>query len=358
MDSATERFRFMDLPYDLREMIWLYCLPSRIYSVDGLHRHNIWEQMDDYYDDDDVDVYLEVEFGERRPPKCWLWESDKINDGPPLIARVCRESRKIAHRALSIPHQKKARLPESVHWELDRVAQGEIWLDHRRSTPHLYHDDGRDCEEPFSHRPTNSLIYLADMATIFASRTASFMLWELPKSYNLPEEPEKLNHPNESDPPILDPPDPASIHGYKTADGGPAKWFVRECQALARVDRWQVVMGIVVVHCSRTDRKADGYFGLLNDAPIQIVEVTERARIAELTSLARSCNENCDTGTRQDFECTEISPELMLRRLRYVLWHGGFPTRLHERLHPAIMFRLCRNQCHLSNTTTNEDGKS
>lgn len=68
--------RFPDLPAELRQSIWFYCLAHRV------------AQQDD-------PLFLGFVREEQR---CWSRRASRQNASPPLIASVCRESRQVASR--------------------------------------------------------------------------------------------------------------------------------------------------------------------------------------------------------------------------------------------------------------------
>lgn len=80
MAPAEQSFtKFPNLPTELRRAIWRCCLPLRVYELDG--------------------AFARVIFGVVDPQKslpCSLHIPSALNVRPPVITRVCRESRELA----------------------------------------------------------------------------------------------------------------------------------------------------------------------------------------------------------------------------------------------------------------------
>jgi len=65
----------------------------------------------------------------------------------------------------------------------------------------------------------------------------------------------------------------------------------KDLAALRQMASWLVVVQTVVVHCDRGKVATRGLFGLLCDAPVQIVDVAEVCRVEALFQLARDCED-------------------------------------------------------------------
>ena len=74
---------FPQLPPELREEVWRYCLPYRVFELDHPAHFNVFE----YPPEDENAV------------PCMLGITTVMNGRPPLICRVCRESRAVASKA-------------------------------------------------------------------------------------------------------------------------------------------------------------------------------------------------------------------------------------------------------------------
>jgi hypothetical protein len=76
LPKETSKFpRFPDLPAELRVMIWSYCLPHRVVELDVSPRTIL------------------------APVSCGFLWTTTLNGLPPLISRVCRESRAVASQS-------------------------------------------------------------------------------------------------------------------------------------------------------------------------------------------------------------------------------------------------------------------
>lgn len=120
---ADLRFsKFLELPYELRRQIWLYCLPNRVEEFDtacGMV----------YYNDDRI-LY--------RSPPCTLVSTTYLNLRPPVITQVCREARDIAFKEGTYEDYKYVE-PEEVSWASpgDLMLTGKVWRSN--SPPKLVH---------------------------------------------------------------------------------------------------------------------------------------------------------------------------------------------------------------------------
>jgi hypothetical protein len=63
---------------------------------------------------------------------------------------------------------------------------------------------------------------------------------------------------------------------------------------LNRKPKWLIVMRIVVTHAPQRTIATSGLYGLLGDAPVQIIDVADRDRIDGLYALSEQCE---DTNT-------------------------------------------------------------
>ncbi|KAG9523766.1 chromate transporter, partial [Aureobasidium melanogenum] len=102
---------------------------------------------------------------------------------------------------------------------------------------------------------------------------------------------------------------------------------------------WLVVMHVVVVHSDLSSAAATGLFGLLGDASVQIIPVSEEAKIDSFYCLAERCERGQDVTASQDF--TRKSADEMRQELRDEVWSRFNSEDLVAIMHPAIMFRLC-----------------
>ena len=117
-----------------------------------------------------------------------------------------------------------------------------------------------------------------------------------------------------------------------------------------QVEEWWVVMRVVVVHCDGSFAVGSGLFGLLGDAPVQVVEVEEEVRMKKMYDLAVDCEGRRSVLVTQDL--TQKSKEEMREELKSVLVKrfGGSSEDLMTVVRPAVMFRLCTHMCNSKET--------
>jgi hypothetical protein len=119
MDNQNFHF-FSRLPTELRLAIWCECLPHRVIEIDQ--------------------PFDEIIYDLETPIPCEL-RTTSANRHPPLISRVCRESRLVASEA---GHNIEEKAPEDSDW----FCSGEfekLWIDPSRDSIHL---NWTPCYEP------------------------------------------------------------------------------------------------------------------------------------------------------------------------------------------------------------------
>lgn len=318
---------FPRLPLELREEIWRLCLPLRVHRV---------HQMDD----PDARIFWEMLDYEEDNYPCSLYASSRSNAGPPLLTRVCRESRRVAFATGKWVSDLRWRrnawsfeIPREADWNTGKVIDHGCWEDNSRNTvlmnwiPHYDIDFGPRMK---SH-PLTSLAQEAKRL----NGTASFMLECLLGEWGIGEgEP--------YDEPIPYPLDGRSISQEQQED----------LAALKLLPGWLVVVRLVVIHLDIGRAADSGLFGLSSDEIIQVVDAT--LPLAEqLYALAEHCERGAPAVTcAQDF--TRMSADdmnAMVKRVAYKVFHEH---EVGKRLRPAIMFRLCTEMCNHINTPGEE----
>lgn len=228
------------------------------------------------------------------PFPCGLTMTSHINGNPPFIARVCRESRAVALRSRSIISE--GELPEETQWA--SVTQIALPIDPSRDLVHLNWEPG----SPEFHCRGSSLFYLAWYAARVA-RGGSLMR----RNFQYIEQYEK--------------------------------------DALTKLPSWMVVMRTIIIHASHEHAAKTGLFGLLGDAPVQLVDVSDEARVKSFFDLADESQRKGHVIHPQDLH--RESAEVVRQKLKHLV-DTSYLGDKRPAMHPAIMFRLCTDMCNHS----------
>ncbi|KAI0191621.1 hypothetical protein F4808DRAFT_443607 [Astrocystis sublimbata] len=275
--------RFCELPAELRNEIWRQCLPHRVVELDQQQDELVWED---------------------EPPCPTNWKITCTNSAPPLLTRVCRESRAVSHEGGASP----------IDTESDRFgnAMAEYpWLDPARDlVVHLNWEPFADIESQ-SYDWGDPLRSLMRLAAQTSSDRTSFMV-ALLQTFAGRENPDE---PHEH-----------------------YRWTRSELVDLLRTrSQWAVVvLPPVVIHADVT--ATDGLFGLLGDARVQIVE--EEAYMERFLALGLASNVTVHgTFTPEDWKAAKDELEVTAK----VVFRS---PDLGTALQPSVMFRLCTNPQH------------
>ncbi|KAK4938100.1 hypothetical protein LTR10_021421 [Elasticomyces elasticus] len=237
---------FPQLPPELRDEIWRYCLPQRIRELDIPLAENVYD----------------LKLGQEQILPCQLQNTTSINGRSPLIQRVCRESRAVANETGSHPTRSdEGSIAGTEIWNSSTV-RDDVWRDPTRESVHL--NWSRVYEVDFwSDGPGSPIEFLAWHVTRLGG-VGSFMAECISSSYG----------------PQWSPGDWSFCH-----DRNRKKDFA----ALQTHPRWLVVMQVIVVHLDARAAATMGLFGLLGDSCVQIVDVAEKARVKEYFDRAEHC---------------------------------------------------------------------
>jgi hypothetical protein len=276
---------FSQLPTELRLIIWRHCLPHRVVELDGPF--------------DECVYHLE------EPTPCELQETSAINRHPPLISRVCRESRLVASEDRRLLDED---VPPDAQWS-SPTRFTKLCIDPSRDTIHLnwtpfyvpnFWNDG----SPFDNLAWNSPQ---------VQGRGSFMFDYLQDSF-----------PEDSD-------------------------VEQRIGAMQNLQHGAVVIRVIVVHTTFQNAANSGLFGLLGDAPVQIVNVSDEPRLDALFDFAKRCESDAKRSItkRQDFQ--RDSPESIKALLKEKLVETfEAAAQALPPIHPAIMFRFCPLWCNHS----------
>lgn len=288
MENDTQDFHcFSRLPVELRLAIWRECLPNRVVEID--------------YPWDDGGV-----FGPD-PPPCKLQQTTNLNRRAPMTSRVCRESRLVAFEAGHF--RKEGSTPEEVPWN-SNIRVDKTWIDPSRDTIHL------------NWTPAYSAGYWGDGSTL------DHLAWSAAKARG-----------------------GSFMFDYldNTRDGDGDVYIEERIGALRKLPHGVIVMRVIVVHTTFENAAKTGLFGLLGDACIQIVDVSDETRLNAFFDFAEKCESkpNGYITRKQDFhrESPESVKKLLNDRLAYAFDAQAARTLP---LRPAIMFRFCPYWCNHS----------
>jgi hypothetical protein len=108
--------------------------------------------------------------------------------------------------------------------------------------------------------------------------------------------------------------------------------------------KWHVVMRIVVIHAPRSVHTT-GLFGILGDAPIQIVDIRDQEKIHAMYDLAEACEKRStiEVKTPQSFYRSSVQEmETFLQdSVIDIFGKAEWPFELR----PTVMFRWCPLMC-------------
>ncbi|KAJ5152805.1 uncharacterized protein N7482_009283 [Penicillium canariense] len=284
MEASERTFHlFPRLPAELRLAIWRECLPRRV------------SELEAPLSDDVFDWIRRSPSTWNKPLPCDLTHTSFANQCRPMIALVCRESRAVVlENGFYMGEADDFPYPDEVDW----IGWCELkqWIDPTRDLSHLNYCPGN---EALWYIDGNPLVDLAWQAT-WVHRGGSLRL------------------------PLL---------GYCDT---------KDLKILQKQPSWIVVMRVFVVHASRRFGAVSGMFGLLGDAPVQVVDVADQARVTALFDLAEECERKGNAKVRQKFR--RETPESLSQELQDVV-KRRFRSQQAPKMHPALMFRLCTKMC-------------
>jgi hypothetical protein len=314
MSMVNDGFQlFPRLPTELRNEIWRLCLPHRVCEMDDPNASIVYKVLEP--EEDDI--------------PCWLYSTSRSNVRPPILTRVCRESRKVAFESgkwNSILRWRDGRSfdrPCDADWKTGNVIDSGCWKDTTRDTVHLNWTSFYDIDFGPVWMHDHPLTLLAQEAKRL-NESASFMLDAMTVDIGEGE-----------------PYDQPISRWFESIPLGEGKQ--EDLAALKLLPEWMVVVRVVVIHLDLGQAADSGLFGLLGDGFIQVVDAT--LPLAEqLYALAEHCERGASAiTTAQDF--TRMSANdmgVMIKRVAFKIFHDH---EVSKRLRPAIMFRLCTRMC-------------
>ena len=325
---AREFHFFPKLPTELREQIWLYCLPERVCELDIPLNHILLAPSDEYWKPGDSDG----------PWPCEISHTMIANSLPPLISRVCYESRAVAFKAGGImPDSRGGHFLGEEWYGLD-VHEG--WQDLTRDSVHLNWTATCEADYGFSDgSPLHCLAWAASNVSRGGSLTFAHLenfhrsiCVSLQPGYYDKQWDHFLRAHSKS---------PTELSMKTTSAYDRAR--LRAMDALQRQSSWRVVMQVIVVHTNAKTATESNLFGLLSDARVQIVDISEEGKMASFFEFAEQCERKGSVTVPQDFR--REPADSMKQRLRCVIMKQFNSKELAAKMHPAIMFRLCTRMC-------------
>jgi hypothetical protein len=304
-DSTTDEFKhFPKLPAELREEIWRLCLPYRVCELEtpapGL-------------------LFMKPSPTFNGPWPCELLHTSYMNKRLPLISKVCHEARYVALKNGAIARQKTDRWPwgEGV-WGSTQDLR-DTWQDPQRDIVHRHWTRAYEAYYDFdvSNKPISHLVYTARQMRNGGSLMAE-SLFDHCFSWPCNDDCELSTRPL--------PPD-----------------RIKALEALLEVPEWRVIVKVVVVHCDLAGAARTGLFGLLGDAPVQIVDASDELKVAGLYNLASESECANPRAVRQNLYSER--PWYLSAWLKHHIEVYYRNEALVKSMRPAIMFRLCTRMC-------------
>ena len=286
---------FPRLPTELRLEIWRLCLPCRVWEID----------IPDY-----EGLFLDGPNADGFYP-CSVTPTTKLNRLPPVITCVCQESRNVAKK-------ERGNLSEDTYAPGDAVfistttngIADDFWVDTKRDSVHL------------NWTPVYESIYQNSFGSALAS-----LAW---KSRLVVGRPSLM---------------------YDWFDMMVNKNEER-FDVFEQIPSWWVIMRVVIIHTSFREAARTGFFGLLGDASVQIVSLSDGKKANALNEFADKCARKAGEEIQKD------SSEYLKQELKRMFMRNGISENIISRMHPAVMFRLCTSKCSGSNLTICGSGTS
>jgi hypothetical protein len=134
-------------------------------------------------------------------------------------------------------------------------------------------------------------------------------------------------------------------------------WFVmmvnkheERFDVFEQIPGWWIIIRVVIIHTSFREAARTGLFGLLGDASVQIVSLSDDKKANALNDFADKCARKAGEAIQRD------SSEYLKQELKEIYLQERISENIISRMHPAIMFRLCTSKCSGSTLTTYGSG--
>lgn len=282
---ADQPFHFFPrLPPELRLEIWRLCIPYRVWELDAPTAQGL------YFNPDSDGPY-----------PCSVKWTARLNGCPPVITRVCQESRIVAHESAGVILEDDDDPPADASWGCTTTDGyvNDFWIDPKRGSAHI------------NWHPLYQAIYQDGEGSALAC-----IAWESRSLFGRPS--------------IM------------------REWFSLPCDQEAerfdvfeQVPSWWVIMRVVIIHASFQEAAQSGLFGLLLDATVQIVSVSDEEKLNAFYAFAEEHDHQ--TSSVEGFE--RVSSEVLKQELKDDILFAMGSEKLLSKMYPAIMFRLCIWRC-------------
>lgn len=297
---ATTFHLFPWLPIELRFEIWRLCLPHCVCEKD----HAVDRILFDIWDQD-------------TPIPCFLYQTSEVNGRPPVITRVCHESRAVALKTRGYYEFLLCKTagplpilgpPDIRPWWYAGNCIHEAWFDRTRDVMHLNWEPTYQVDFSCMSSPFQSLAW----DTSQASRGGSFI-----------------------------------VNFFQNITFRKAELI----DFIKQMPSWMVVMRVIIIHADLATAASTGLFGLLGDAPVQLVDVSDEARVSALWKLAEECEPRelvtvCQGFHRESAKAYhQILRDIVNHKLCFEDDFNANTEDVLSRLRPVIMFRLCTEMC-------------
>jgi hypothetical protein len=226
-----------------------------------------------------------------------------LNGLPPVITRVCQESRAIAYESEGWPDS-YGEAPLEADWVCSTngdIRANNFWLDYKRDSVHLN--------------------WLPHYGPYYGNGSGSVLMhlaWHAKKLGRRPSIMAEC---------LID----CCVPGNEDEI-----WEIFEL-----LPSWWAIMRIVVVHTSFREAASSGLFGLLGDACVQIVPVSDQTRINVFYDFADKCERQAPSDQNMQRDTPGFSRRKLKHAMTYGLRSSERANGILSRMHPAIIFRLC-----------------
>jgi hypothetical protein len=112
---------------------------------------------------------------------------------------------------------------------------------------------------------------------------------------------------------------------------------------LERLAVVSIIMRVFVVHCDQATAASTGLFGLLGDAPVQVVDAADEVKVNTFVALTIACERKVEGTIGQDVHRKPL--ELMRKQVRDIALQDYRSEKMAKAMRPAYMFRHCSQFC-------------